>query len=67
MTELRSEKFDWFGPSPIEPFNLGVNGWHRSRYGHSPQCPPISGAAVQLDDCSGFALDPGELLDDDEA
>ena len=23
MTELRSEKFEWFGPSPIEPFNLG--------------------------------------------
>ena len=23
MTELRSEKFAWFGPSPIEPFNSG--------------------------------------------
>ena len=23
LTELRSEKFEWFGPSPIEPFNLG--------------------------------------------
>ena len=22
MTELWSEKFEWFGPSPIEPFNL---------------------------------------------
>ena len=22
LTELRSEKFEWFGPSPIEPFNL---------------------------------------------
>ena len=21
LTELRSEKFEWFGPSPIEPFN----------------------------------------------
>ena len=24
LTELRSEKFEWFGPSPIEPFNLGL-------------------------------------------
>ena len=24
MTELRSEKFEWFDPSPIEPFNPGV-------------------------------------------
>ena len=24
MTELRSEKFEWFGPSPIEPFNQGL-------------------------------------------
>ena len=23
LTELRSEKFEWFGPSPIEPFNPG--------------------------------------------
>ena len=23
LTELRSEKFVWFGPSPIEPFNSG--------------------------------------------
>ena len=23
LTELRSEKFEWFGPSPIEPFNSG--------------------------------------------
>ena len=23
LTKLRSEKFEWFGPSPIEPFNLG--------------------------------------------
>ena len=23
MTELRSERFEWFGPSPIEPFNPG--------------------------------------------
>ena len=22
LTELRSEKFEWFGPSPIEPLNL---------------------------------------------
>ena len=22
LTELRSEKFEWFCPSPIEPFNL---------------------------------------------
>ena len=34
LTELRSEKFEWFGPSPIEPFNLGVRrsrgrgAWH---------------------------------------
>ena len=24
LTELSSEKFEWFGPSPIEPFNLGL-------------------------------------------
>ena len=24
LTELRSEKFEWFGPSPIEPFNSGM-------------------------------------------
>ena len=23
LCELWSEKFEWFGPSPIEPFNLG--------------------------------------------
>ena len=23
LTELRCEKFEWFGPSPIEPFNSG--------------------------------------------
>ena len=23
LTELRSEKFEWFGPSPIELFNSG--------------------------------------------
>ena len=23
LTELRSESFEWFGPSPIEPFNSG--------------------------------------------
>ena len=28
MTELRSEKFEWFGPSPIEPFNPGLAGGH---------------------------------------
>ena len=22
LTELRSEKFEWFGPSPIEPVNV---------------------------------------------
>ena len=26
LTELWSEKFEWFGPSPIEPFNLGGLG-----------------------------------------
>ena len=25
LIELRSEKFEWFGPSPIEPFNPGVD------------------------------------------
>ena len=24
LTELRSEKFEWFGPSPIEPSNPGI-------------------------------------------
>ena len=24
LCELWSEKFEWFGPSPIEPFNLGA-------------------------------------------
>ena len=24
MTKLWSEKFEWFGPSPIEPFNSGI-------------------------------------------
>ena len=31
MTELRSEKFEWFGPSPIEPFNLGADGRSHAR------------------------------------
>ena len=26
LTELQSEKFEWFGPSPIEPFNSGAYG-----------------------------------------
>ena len=26
LTELWSEKFEWFDPSPIEPFNLGFSG-----------------------------------------
>ena len=26
LTELRSEKFEWFDPSPIETFNLGQQG-----------------------------------------
>ena len=26
LTELRSEKFEWFDASPIEPFNLDENG-----------------------------------------
>ena len=26
LTELRFEKFEWFGPSPIEPFNPGRDG-----------------------------------------
>ena len=26
LTELWSEKFEWFGPSPIEPFNLAGHG-----------------------------------------
>ena len=26
MIELWSEKFEWFGPSPIEPFNLAGHG-----------------------------------------
>ena len=25
LTELRSEKFEWFDPSPIEPFNFGLD------------------------------------------
>ena len=24
VTELGSEKFEWFGPSPIEPFNFEI-------------------------------------------
>ena len=31
LTELRSEKFEWVGPSPIEPFNLGAHRAHRAR------------------------------------
>ena len=31
LTELRSEKFEWFDPSPIEPFNSGD---HRGVVGH---------------------------------
>ena len=31
LTELRSEKFEWFGPSPIEPFNPALNGSPRVR------------------------------------
>ena len=31
LTELRSEKFEWFGPSPIEPFNLGWNPGDRQK------------------------------------
>ena len=27
LTELWSEKFEWFGPSPIEPFHLGEGGF----------------------------------------
>ena len=26
LTELWSEKIEWFGPSPIEPFNLALDG-----------------------------------------
>ena len=26
LTELWSEKFEWFGPSPIEPFVLAGHG-----------------------------------------
>ena len=27
LTELCCEKFEWFDPSPIEPFNSGKNEW----------------------------------------
>ena len=33
LTELRSEKFEWFDPPPIEPFNLGAAGRGRLRDG----------------------------------
>ena len=36
LTELRSEKFEWFGPSPIEPFNLGPVG-ERGVLGRRPR------------------------------
>ena len=32
LIELQSEKFEWFGPSPIEPFNLlSADGGPRRR------------------------------------
>ena len=35
LTELWCEKFEWFDPSPIEPFNLGRE-WGPSRQGERP-------------------------------
>jgi len=34
LTEFWSEKFEWFGPSPIEPFNLGGR---RRQQRHDPR------------------------------
>ena len=33
LTELRSEKFEWFDPSPIEPLNSGGHPRRRRRPG----------------------------------
>ena len=33
MTELQSEKFELFDPSPIEPFNSGVDPHSSDRFG----------------------------------
>ena len=49
LTELSSEKFVWFGPSPIEPFNQGrpaAAGDGRRRRepgGAGPACPAPAG------------------------
>ena len=42
LTELRSEKFEWFDPSPIEPFNSGGR-----RGGRSPLPPRSERAGVR--------------------
>ena len=42
LTELWSEKFEWFGPSPIEPFNLGKHG-----QGFPPDCTFPAGGQGQ--------------------
>ena len=67
MTELRSEKFEWFGPSPIEPFNSGSIGFSRTDVayrGGAGMCPEThryaySGWETDRGRCCKFQVDPG--------
>ena len=47
LTELRSEKFEWFGLSPIEPFNQGADTGIANGDGY-PAIEGISGSKVGL-------------------
>ena len=57
LTELRSEKFEWFGPSPIEPFNSGLG--HRRTLPLGPRALGLQQRLLpEADDASRAAADP---------
>ena len=59
--ELRSEKFEWFGPSPIEPFNLGlVQGLARRAFPGCPRLDALLTATGQKKKCHSDFFD-GQL------
>ena len=61
LTELWCEKFEWFDPSPIEPFNSGPGRRARgpvARHGHEPR-PLHRGGRRRLVGAGRAAAAPG--------
>ena len=44
LTEVRPEKFEWFNPSPIEPFKSALARWLDETHGRQSPSPGAEGS-----------------------